>query len=91
MTVSVVNTAITYDCEFTGKVHITIICKALYFQNMDVNLLPLFMMRLAGVEVDECPKFLSKEPTESNHSMYFPQEDIRILFQIEGIISYLPS
>ena len=40
---------------------------------MDINLIPPFMMRLAGLEVDECPKFLSKEPNEQNHSMYFPE------------------
>ena len=49
------------------------------------------MMRLAGIEVDECPKFLSKSPTEKNHSMYFPSQDIRIPFQLEGIISYVPT
>ena len=58
---------------------------------MEVNLLPPFMMRLAGIEVDECPKFLSKNPKDSNHSMYFPNEDIRIPFQLEGIISYIPT
>ena len=67
------------------------IYNALYFDNMEVNLLPTFMMQLAGVKVDECPKFLSKNPADSHHSMYFPEEGIRIPFQLEGIISYIPS
>ena len=49
------------------------------------------MMCLAGVDVDECLKFLSKVPTENNHSMYFPDADVQIPFQLEGIISYVPT
>ena len=59
---------------------------------MEVNLVPSFMMRLARVEVDECPKFLAKHPSETNHSLYFPEsEDLRIHLQLEGIVSYLPT
>ena len=58
---------------------------------MEVNLIPPIMMRLAGLIVDECPKFLAPQPSETNHSVYFPQHDIRLHFHIEGIISYLPT
>ena len=83
--VPIVNAAVAYDCDITGGTHILVICNALYFKNMDTNLIPSFIMRLAGLEIDECPKFLSRQPKESNHSMYFPTQDIRIPFQIEGI------
>ena len=69
ITVPVVNAAVAYDCKFTGKTLILVICNALYFQNMEENLIPPFMMRLAGIEVDECPKFLARNPSESNHSI----------------------
>ena len=91
LTVPVVNAAIAYDCEYTGETRIMVVCNALYFKNMEVNLIPPFMMRLAGIEVNECPKFLAKTPSESDHSMYFPAQDIRIPFHIEGIISYIPT
>ena len=91
MTVRVVNAAVAYECNVTGKVQVLVICNVLYFRNMKVNLIPPFMMPLAGIKVHKCPKFLAKEPTERNHSMYFPEADIRILFQLEGIISYLPT
>ena len=91
MSVPVVNAAVAYDCEYSGETRILVLCNALYFKRMENNLIPPFMMRLARIEVDECPKFLSKSPTETNHSMYFPTEDIRIPFQLEGIISYVPT
>ena len=88
MTVPAVNAAGSYKCDVTGKVYILVICNVLYFKNMEENLIPPFMMRFAGIKVDECHKFLFKFPTESNHSMYFPDADIRIPFQLEGIILY---
>ena len=59
LTVPVVNAAVAYDCEYTGETRIMVICNVLYFKNMEVNLIPPFMMRLAGIEVNECPKFLA--------------------------------
>ena len=91
MTVPVVNAAVAYDCDITGRTLILVICNALYFQNMEENLIPPFMMRLAGIEVDECPKFLAKNPSENNHSMFFPDSSTRIPFLLEGIISYVPT
>ena len=91
MTVPVVNAAVAYDCEVSGETRILVICNALYFKNMEVNLIPPFMMRLAGIEVDECPKFLASAPSESNHSMFFRDDNIRIPFHLEGIVSYIPT
>ena len=91
MTVPVVNAAVTHDCEVTGRTYILIINNALYFQNMEENLIPPFMMRLAGVDVDKCPKFLAKKPSERNHSMTFPESNVQIPFQLEGRISYIPT
>jgi len=89
--VPVANAAVAYDCEYTGKTYILVIYNALYFRNMEVNLIPPFMMRLAGLQVDECPKFLALKPTVETHSLYFLTEDLRFPFQIEGIVSYLPT
>ena len=47
-------------------------------------------MTLAGLEVNECPKFLAKKPTIAHHSMYFPDAGVRIPFKIEGIVLYFP-
>ena len=60
-------------------------------RSMYVNLIPPFMMRLAGIEVDECPKFLSPKPSEVNHSLYCPMANVRIPLHLDGIISYIPT
>ena len=50
--VSVVTAAIAYECEYTGETYIMVIYNALYFKNMEVNLIPPIMMQIAGLEVD---------------------------------------
>ena len=57
--------------------------------SVDCCLINPFMMRLAGVQVDECPKFLSPTPSVVNHSIYFPEINLRIPLMLEGIVSYL--
>ena len=88
--VDVVDAAVVYDCEYSGSSYTMIIRNALYLKEMKVHLIPPFMMRLAAIEVDECPKFLAKSPSIENHSVYFRQHDLRLPLQIYGIISYLP-
>ena len=89
--VPVVQAAVMFDCQYTGKEYVMHINNALYVKGMQVNLIPPFMMRLAGIEVNECPKFMAKEPKETHHSIYFPDDDLRIALQIERTVSYIPT
>ena len=59
--VPVVTAAVAYENSDTGEVHILVIHIVLYIQDMINNLIPPMMMRLAGLVVDECPKFLRKQ------------------------------
>ena len=59
--VPVLNAVVAYDCEFTGETYILVIYNALHMKSMD-NLIPPFMLRQSGLEVNECPKFLAKKP-----------------------------
>ena len=61
--VKVVHAAVVYDCDITGETHILVLHNALHIPSMDNNLVPPFTMRLAGLDVNECPKFLAKKPT----------------------------
>ena len=91
ISVPVVDGVLAYDCEFTGETVLLIIRNALHVPSMNNHLIPPFMMRLAGLEVNECAKFLAKKPNISHHSVYFPEERRRILLSLTGITSYIPS
>ena len=91
ISVPVVDAVLVYDCSVSGESYILLLRNALSIPSMTNHLIPPFMMRLAGVEVDECPKFLAKSPTVNNHSLYIPNDDIRIPLMLEGTISYVPT
>ena len=90
LTVPIVDAAVMYDCAYTGKSYLMVIKNALYLQQMTVTLFPPFMVRLAGIDLNECPKFLAKNPSLEHHSIYFPDHNLRVPFQIYGTISYIP-
>jgi len=58
---------------------------------MSINLVPPFMIRLCRINVDESPKFLVEEPSENNHSIFFPEINFRIPLSIDCTISYIPT
>ena len=58
---------------------------------MEHNLLPPIMMRLNGLLLDECPKFLCPNPTIENHSIFFPTENNRLPLDLHGKTSYIST
>ena len=54
-TVPIVNAAIAYDDLFNNKIIILIIYNALYVKDMEHNLIPPFVMRLAQLKLDKEP------------------------------------
>ena len=61
--VHIVDAAIAYDCPFSGQTFMLVIRNALYVPSMEHNLIPPFIMREAGMEVNECPKIHCDDPT----------------------------
>jgi hypothetical protein len=58
---------------------------------MKNNLLPPFILRQAGVEVNDVPKIHVPEPTEQDHSMYFKETGLPIPLGLWGTFSYFPT
>jgi hypothetical protein len=58
---------------------------------MKHNLLLPFIMRQAGITVDDTPKIHVDEPTTADHSITFPETGFRIPMSLWGIFSYFPT
>ena len=56
---------------------------------MDHNLVPPFIMRQAGLEVDEQAKIHTLQPSKENYSVYSKDINLRIPLKIEGIFRCL--
>ena len=46
-------------------------------------------MRLDGIEVNEQPKFMTRNPTTKHHSVYFEENNIILPLEIKGIVSFI--
>jgi hypothetical protein len=89
--IPIVQAGTAYDDPNTGETMILIINQGLYFgDSLPVTLLNPNEMRMNGLEVDDVPKHLAKDPTIATHSIYIPEQDICIPLSMHGVISCLP-
>jgi hypothetical protein len=58
---------------------------------MEHNLVPPFLLREAGLNVNDIPKIHVKSPDVQHHSIYFENADLRIPLALWGVFSYFPS
>ena len=56
--VPLVDANVAYDEPTSGKTMLLKIRNALYIERLNSNLIPPFIMRLAGIKVNGCPRFL---------------------------------
>ena len=71
----VVDAAVQYDCSYQMKSYILIIQNALYVSSMNNHLMPPFILREAGIEVNDTPKIQIDNLDLSDHSIYFSESD----------------
>ena len=89
--VPIVDAVIKYNDKVSGKSHLLLIKNALYVPSNVNNLIPPFMMREAGVIVNDTPRIHVDDPTNEDHTLYFPEEKVRIPLYLSGIFSYFET
>ena len=88
----IVDAVVSYMDEKSGKVYILMFHNAIFVKEMENNLIPSFIMREAGMIVDDVPKIHCSAPTKYNHSLRWPEEkDLLIRLRLHGIFSYFPT
>ena len=91
ISVELVDAALIYECPYSGEVKILIIRRGLHVPSMSHNLLPPFMLREAGIHINEVPKIHVTSPTEEHHAITFQETNFRIPLTLHGTFSYLPT
>jgi hypothetical protein len=89
--VPIVDAAILYECPVTGKEFILVARNVLYVKSMDINLIPPFILREAGIKVNDVPKIQVDDPTEQDHAIIFKRQELLIPLGLVGIFSYFVS
>ena len=91
MEAELVDAALLYECPYEGKSHILIIRNAIHVNSMEHNLIPPFILREAGLQVNERAKIHTDDPTADDHSIIFPTTNFRIPLQLFGVFSYFST
>ena len=89
--VPIVDAVIAYDCPYKAKTYLLLMRNVLYIPELEINLLPPFIVREAGITINECPKSQKVDPTTDDHSMYMPTPDLRIPFNLNHTFSYFKT
>ena len=89
--VPIVDACFAYDCPYRCKSYILVVRNALHVKSMEHNLIPPFIMREAGLTVNEVPKVQVQQPTIEDHSIYDENTDLRIALKLRGIFSYFDT
>ena len=90
-----VSAVVGYECLKSGKTYLLVIHQAIEIPHLDHHLLCPMQCRMSGVEVNETPKFLCKNPTPASHAVVTPDPlDLRknVIFplSLQGVTSSLP-
>ncbi len=91
LTVRLVDAIIKYDCPNDGISRLLIFRNALHVPSMTNNLIPPFIMREAGIDVNDTPKIHVNDPTIQDHSIYFSEAKFRIPLRLSGIFSFFET
>jgi len=85
--VPIVDAVIAYDCPYTMKTYLMIVKNALYVPSMAHNLVPPFIMREAGLVVNDVPMIHCGEVTRECHSIICSDPELRIPLHLDGVFS----
>jgi hypothetical protein len=91
MQAKLVNAAIRYECPYTGEIYILLIYNAIHVPAMTHNLIPPFVMREAGIVVNDVPKIQVPEPSENDHAIIFHETNFRIPLSLIGVFSFFKT
>jgi hypothetical protein len=89
--VEIGDVAMCYDDPISLITYILVMKNALLIPSMGHNLIPPFLIREAGLILDETPKHQTPYPTIDNHSIWDQRSGLRIHLQLNGIFSYFKT
>jgi hypothetical protein len=91
MKAKMVDAAIKYVCPKSGEEYILLVDNAIYVPTMQHNLIPPFVMREAGITVNDTAKIHMESPSNEDHALVFPETGFVIKLSLIGVFSYFSS
>ncbi|CAJ1952671.1 unnamed protein product [Cylindrotheca closterium] len=85
--IPIVDASLLYEDQVTGQEYILVIRNALHVPSMTHNLIPPFILRENGIQVNDTPKIHLADPSSDDHAIKF-DEHLRIPMKLHGTFSY---
>ena len=86
--IPIVDGAVAYDCPYLHQTFIFLFQNALHIPTLEHSLIPPFILREAGIQVNNTPKIHTTYPTTESHSIHVPEYSLRIPLQLNDTLSY---
>ena len=90
-----VSAALAYTLPETGETVILVIHQAVHHPTLDHHLLSPMQMRLNDVIVNDCPKFLTENPSATDHAIVVTgdtsDDKLVIPLSLKGVTSVFPT
>ena len=89
-----ISSALAYDDQATGKMTILVVHQAIHMPTMESNLLCPMQVWMNDVNVDETPKFLTKNLTDIMHAISGKGVvgiQVTMPLSLRGVTSYFPT
>ena len=87
--VPIVDAALEYECPYSDQTYILVIRNCLHVPSMENNIIPTFLIREAGIVIQDVPKNYVNDPLVLDHSIFFKKAGLRIPLSLTEIFSYL--
>ena len=87
--VLIVNAMLAYDCKRTNQVYLLVLRNVLYIESTEDSLIPPFILREAGLIVNERAKVQYKQgtTTEEDHTMQEKETGLFIIMSLRSFFS----
>jgi hypothetical protein len=87
-----IDAAVLYCDKYTGVVsYVMVLRNAIHVPSMNNYLIPPFIMREAGIIVNDVPKIHVNNPTEEHHAILSQETGLQIPLSLWGTSSYFPT
>ena len=89
----IIDACVEYYDSYSGETFLFVFCNALYTPAMDHNLLPPFIIRKAGIEINTMLKqhVQSRNLEVGDHSIYLKEVELQVHLLLHSIFSYFPT
>ena len=77
--IPIVDAAVVFEDPYDGNIYFLVMRNALYVESMDHHLIPPFIMREAGLVVNDVAKIHCWQRTQEDHSII--DRDSKLLFR----------